>query len=113
MTPQQHSHATGHIYRVDKFKVPAAARQEFLGVVQGVHQLLRTLPGFEGDFLLEQSGGPGAFNIVTIAIWKDQAAFQAAKARAEADRAQTGFNPQAFMVKLGIQGDLADYRELA
>lgn len=103
----------GRVYRVDKFKVPPLAREEFLGKVHETHALLRTLPGFEGDFLLEQSSGPGEFNVVTIAIWKDEASIVQAKAAVEAEREKTGFSPQELLVRLGIEADLANYREMA
>jgi heme-degrading monooxygenase HmoA len=54
------------IYRVDKFVVPDRAREEFLHKVRRTHELRRTLPGFLQDFVLEQSSGPGEFNVVTI-----------------------------------------------
>lgn len=56
---QQHP---DRLYRIDKFKVPAPARAEFLEKVQLTHELLRTLPGFIQDLVFEQSDGPGQFN---------------------------------------------------
>lgn len=53
---------------MDKFKVPRAARNDFLERVLSIHELLRTQPGFVQDFVLEQVGGPGSFNIVTIVM---------------------------------------------
>lgn len=37
------------IYRVDKFKVPEAGRDEFLRRVYSIHRFLRALPGFLQD----------------------------------------------------------------
>lgn len=56
------------IYRVDKFSVPQAAKDEFLKRVRDTHHVLRRQPGFIRDMLLEQVAGPGQFNIVTIAL---------------------------------------------
>lgn len=56
------------IYRVDKFSVPQAAKDEFLKRVRDTHHVLRRQPGFIRDTLLEQVAGPGQFNIVTIAL---------------------------------------------
>lgn len=48
-----------HIHRADRFVVPDAARQEFLGRVRSTHQLLKAQPWFVRDVVLEQSSGPG------------------------------------------------------
>ncbi len=82
------------IYRVDKFVVPQAAREEFLKRVYETHEILRRQPGFIRDALLEQISGPGRFNIVTIAEWESQAAIDAARGAIESARAATGFNAQ-------------------
>ena len=47
------------IYRVDKFIVPQAAREEFLKKVHDTHSVLRHQPGFIRDTILEQVAGPG------------------------------------------------------
>lgn len=101
-----------YVYRVDKFMVPDGAREEFLARVKATHEVLRRQPGFLRDFLLEQSGGPGAFNIVTMAEWESQAAVEQAKEAVGALHRQLGFNPHELMARLGIHADLANYRRL-
>jgi heme-degrading monooxygenase HmoA len=98
-----------HIYRVDKFVVPDAAREEFLGRVRSTHQLLKAQPGFVRDVVLEQSSGPGRFNFVTVVEWQSQAAMEAAKAVVMAAHAKSGFNPQELFARLGIETDIANY----
>lgn len=68
MNPMVRRRNAQRTYRVDKFKVPRAARNDFLERVLSIHELLRTQPGFVQDFVLEQVGGPGSFNIVTIVM---------------------------------------------
>lgn len=46
------------IYRVDKFVVPDAAREEFLDRVRRTHASLKAQPGFLQDFVLEAILGP-------------------------------------------------------
>lgn len=104
--------ASAAIYRVDKFVVPAAARDEFLARIRETHELLRRQPGFIRDAILEQVAGPGKFNIVTIAEWQDQAAIDAARDVVRRAHAQRGFSPQETMKRLGIEADIADYRAL-
>lgn len=98
-----------HIYRVDKFIVPAAAYEEFLSRILHTHQILRRQPGFVQDSVLEQSGGPGKYNIVTVAQWQSQAAIDAAKLVVQAEHAKNDFNPQHTMQRLGVQADIANY----
>ena len=100
------------IYRVDKFVVPEFAREEFLARIRETHELLRRQPGFLRDAILEQISGPGKFNIVTVAEWKDQASIDAARAVVKKAHAERGFSPQETMRRLGIEADLADYRPI-
>ena len=100
------------IYRVDKFVVPAPAREEFLRRVLDTHQVLRRQPGFVRDSILEQVSGPGRFNIVTLAEWEDQAAIDAARAEVLKAHTESGFNPQETMARLRIEADIATYRPL-
>lgn len=98
------------VYRVDKFVVPEAAREEFLTKIVETHQLLRRQPGFIRDVILEQVAGPGKFNIVTIAEWKDRQSIDAARAVVQRAHAKKGFSPRELMDRLGIEADIADYR---
>lgn len=99
----------GQLYRIDKFKVPGPARDEFMQNVCITHELLKTLPGFVQDLILEQTSGPGVFNIVTIAVWENAAVVEAAKQVVAAKRAELGFNPQDLLDRLGIEADMATY----
>jgi heme-degrading monooxygenase HmoA len=100
------------IYRVDKFVVPEAAREEFLRRVHETHQVLRRQPGFIRDALLEQVSGPGRFNIVTVAEWESQAAIDTARAEVMNAHAKSGFNAQETIARLGIEADIANYRPI-
>ena len=100
------------IYRVDRFRVPAAARAEFLARVEKTHRILRTLPGFIQDAILEQTDGPGQFNVVTIAIWYSQQAIEGARAAVIAGHQQAGFSPQEMFSRLGIEADVGTYQEV-
>ena len=104
------ANSSAPVYRVDKFSVPVFARDEFLARVGETHRFLRTLPGFVTDCVLEKTEGTGAFNIVTIAIWRDAAAVAAAGDSVGAWRRETGFNPQELFARLQIEADLANYR---
>ncbi len=112
MTENQVSNRSEHVYRVDKFVVPGRARDEFLAKVWNTHKLLRTLPGFLQDFVLEQSSGPGEFNFVTIVEWDSPASIENAKAAVRAMHKEMNFNAQEMFARLGIKADLANYRQV-
>ncbi|WP_199699101.1 antibiotic biosynthesis monooxygenase [Oleomonas cavernae] len=101
------------VYRVDKFVVPQAARPEFLAKIRETHAMLATLPGFVRDVVLEQCGGPGEFNLVTLVEWESAEAFEEAKAAVWSRHARMKFDPHAMFARLGIRADLGNYAALA
>lgn len=104
--------ATQRLYRIDKFKVPAEAQCEFLDRVHMTHAILRTLPGFIEDHILEQTSGPGVFNVVTLAIWANAASVEHAKTVVAAKQRGAGFDPKELLSRLHIEADLATYAEI-
>ena len=101
-----------HTFRVDKFIVPESAKAEFLEKVHVTHQFLEQQPGFVRQVLLEQHGGPGEFNIVTVVEWDSQDAIEAARKAVHDLHQQLNFNPPEMWARLGIRADLATYQEL-
>ncbi|MBB6408048.1 antibiotic biosynthesis monooxygenase [Mesorhizobium sangaii] len=102
----------GSVFRVDKFVVPAAAREEILSKVRATHEVLRRQDGFVQDFLLEQFSGPGEFNLVTIVEWESQAAVDRVVPIVKAEHARAGFNPQETIARLGVRADIANYQRI-
>jgi hypothetical protein len=100
------------VFRIDKFIVPSSSRDRFLEQIHVTHQLLRTLPGFVEDFIVEKIGCPAAYNIVTTVIWEHQAAIEHARDRVHESQRARGFEPQEFWERLGIQADLGNYKRL-
>ena len=98
------------VYRVDIFQVPVQARRRFLDRVEETHRVLRTIPGFVEDHILERSSGPGACTIATIAIWENEAAVSHARTVVGAWHRRTGFSPQKLMSDLGIEAAIGDFR---
>lgn len=100
------------IYRVDKFIVPRKAREEFIVRVRSAHKVLRTLPGFLQDFVLEQLSGPGEFNVVTIVEWDRAESMENAKAAVARRYKEMNFNPQEFIERSGIKTDIGEYKRI-
>ncbi|MCC5779175.1 antibiotic biosynthesis monooxygenase [Nitratireductor sp. B36] len=109
----QASSNPGAIYRVDKFTVPVAAREEFLDRVSATHALLREQVGFAGDIILEQASGPGVFNFVTMVEWEGPEAIARAGEAVARMHSETGFDRLEMMDRLGIKADIANYRPLS
>jgi len=98
-----------HVFRVDKFKVPAASREEFLARVHTSNEILRAIPGFVEDYFFEQLGASGDTKIVTIAVWENEQAFSSAKSRVQEQYKKIGFSPAEIIQRLGIEADMDAY----
>lgn len=103
------SAVSSSVFRVDKFVVPAAARDEFMGRVALIKGLLDTMPGCRQNLILEQRSGSDAVNVVTIVEWQDARAMENAKAAVAARYKEMNFNPQETIARLGIKADMANY----
>jgi len=90
-----------HVYRIDKFKVPPSAREEFFAGVRESQGFLSTLPGFVRNSVFEQTSGPGAFNFVTAVEWETAEAVEDAQKSVAARYEGIGFNPQERRVRWG------------
>lgn len=101
--------ASQAVYRVDKFIVPASARDEFMARVMMIKSLLQAMPGCRQNLVLERTAGPGAFNVVTFVEWQDVETLAAAKVNVAARYKEMNFDPQEFISRLGVTADIANY----
>jgi heme-degrading monooxygenase HmoA len=101
------------VYRLDRFVVPATARDEFLKNINRVHSVLREQRGFIWDAILENDAGPDEFNIVTIAEWENAEVMEPAKAAVMASHRQANCDPQELFRRLDIRMELGNYRYAA
>lgn len=68
-----------------------------------VHRFVRTPPGFVEGSLYEKEAGDNHYNVMTTAVWENEAAFENAK-RAVADEfRKRGFDRREFTKKLNIE----------
>lgn len=93
---------TGAVRFIDRFVVPAVARNEFLARVKINRDFIRQLPGFAGDEAVERIDEKGNTELITIALWRDAEALGHAKEAVQAYYLQEGFEPAAMMKRLGI-----------
>ena len=102
---------TSRVYRLDRFIVPVAARDEFLEQVQKTHGVLRGLPGFVEDIVLERAAGSSRFSIVTLVVWDSQEAVEDARVAVSVAHRKAGFDRHKMLSRLGIEADIANYHE--
>lgn len=103
---------TAPFFRVDKFIVPEDARRAFIQAVDDTEAVMRAQPGFVGHSLLEQVGGPGEYNFVTVAEWESDDYIPAAAAAIARNHAMRCFDRNLFFAVHGIKADIATYRLL-
>lgn len=100
-----------HLYRVDKYTVPLAARDEIVARLSALFSVLRQQDGLVNSVCLEQVSGPGEFNILTYAEWESQNHIDRANAAVGAHLQETSFDPQETFMRLGVRADLGVYME--
>jgi len=98
------------IVLIDMFKVPSEAREIFLERARQVQGFIKTLPGFVEGFLYEQRDATGSqHQVLTIAVWETEEAFENAKRTVGARDQQQGINRQEAIKQLGIELTRAIY----
>ena len=95
---------------IDRFVVPEESKAAFLEAVRKSSGFLRTLPGYVEGYIFEKTDGESRNNVVTTAVWKDEAAYQDAKKSAAEGFKKIGFNPPEIMKNLRVEMDRAVYR---
>lgn len=101
--PDEQNHP---VYRVDRFIVPNTAREEFISRVKMTHNLLKTLPGFVQDLILEQDPGDDEFVLITLVEWENSSWIANAKSVVSSMQQQAGYNPQELIARLKIKAEL-------
>lgn len=93
------------VFRIDKFVVPADVRPAFIAQMQRIQDTLRTLPGCLRAHVLNQTGGTGEFNVLTLVEWANEEAVASAAAFVKKKFADEGFDPVAFTKNAGVRSD--------
>jgi predicted ester cyclase/heme-degrading monooxygenase HmoA len=96
---------------IDKFLVPAKAKQEFLERVKINRNFIKNLPGFIKDAAYERTDENGNLVFITIAVWESEDAVKKAKEAVQAEYQKQGFNMPEMLERLNITMDRGVYRE--
>lgn len=97
------------VFRIDKFIVPAEVRPAFIAQMQRIQATLRTLPGCQRTLVLDQTGGTGEFNVLTLVEWANEEAVASAAVFVKKKFADEGFDPVAFTRNAGVRSDQGFY----
>lgn len=90
------------VYRINKFEVPAEGRDEFVGLLESTHAVMREQQGFVRDLIVEQELA-GQFNLVAfIELAGVDAVERISAAIAEQDKAR-GLDRREFASRLGVK----------
>lgn len=87
---------------IDLFTVPQASLPEFIAAASSTMPFLRAQPGFVEGHLCQARDGSGRYNVVTTAVWADEAAFENAKRAAQQEYQRIGFSPPEIIKRLGV-----------
>ncbi|MET0350255.1 MAG: antibiotic biosynthesis monooxygenase [Rhizobacter sp.] len=103
------THSSATVFRIDKFVVPTEVRPAFIAQMQRIQETLRTLPGCQRTLVLEQTGGAGEFNVLTLVEWANEEAVASASAFVKQKFADEGFDPVAFTRNAVVRSDQGFY----
>ena len=102
----------GQVNFIDKFFIPAAAKNEFHERMRVNRNFIKTLPGFIEDAAYEHTDNDGNVICVTVARWESNDAMAKAKDAVQAFYKKEGFDMTAFTQRLGITIDRGMYTRL-
>lgn len=118
VVPQDPSTLSNKKYRsdqinfIDKFFVPAAAKNEFLNRMKINRNLIKTLPGFIEDIAYSHTDENGNLTCVTVALWENMEAVHKAKEAVQKAYKEQGFDLPAMLQRLNITIDRGTYLKM-
>src|SRR5262245_36440585 len=95
--------------RVDSFFIPELARGEFEAAMRRNLAFIEKLPGYRGHLVLDKTSGPTEFNVVTIAVWESQDAYDRAAAEVAAYYARIGFDGAGTLARWGARAEIGAF----
>jgi steroid delta-isomerase-like uncharacterized protein len=98
---------------IDRFLVPAAAKEKFYERMNTNRQLIKKLPGFIDDVVYTSDDEHGNLICVTVASWESQEALQNAKNVVQQEYQKQGFDLKEMMKQLNISVDRGVFTEVS
>nr|WP_143827888.1 antibiotic biosynthesis monooxygenase [Anaeromyxobacter sp. Fw109-5] len=88
------------------------SRAEFDEATRRNLDFISTLPGFRGHLVFRKTGGPTAFDVVTLAVWESQEAIDQAATAVRAHYERIGFDRAASLERWQVRSELGGYEIL-
>lgn len=108
--PQEFTSPAERIRFIDKFIVPAKAKQAFLERVAINRAFIKKIPGFIEDGAYENTDEQGNLLFITIAVWENEEALKKAKEIMLAEYQRQGFDMPKMLKELNITLDRGIYK---
>ena len=96
-------------FRIDRYVVPKASRDEFLVGVRKMAVFLKTLDGCVRTLAVEAPLSLETISVITIAEWDSAEAIRNAFPKVRAMHQESGNNPGANLKRLGVTAEQAEY----
>lgn len=109
VTVLQRKQSKDRVSFIDKFRVPAAAKQEFYERMNINRSFIKNLPGFIEDEAYEYTDANGNLTCVTVALWESREALAKAKEAVQAEYKKQGFDAAEMLKRLNITADRGIY----
>ena len=109
VTVLQRKQSKDRVSFIDKFLVPAAARQEFYERMTINRNFIKNLSGFIEDAAYEYTDTNGNLTCVTVALWESREALAKAKEAVQAEYTKQGFDAAEMLKRLNIVADRGIY----
>ncbi len=97
---------------IDKFFVPANAKEEFIERMNYNSEFIKKLPGFVKGETFERTDEDGNFMCVTVNFLENDAFFNKAKEAVQAEFKRIGFFPNEFYQRLNIKLERGTYHPM-
>jgi len=109
---QVSSPAAGQPCLIDKFLIPANAKEEFYARMKVNRDFIKKLPGFIGDSAYTYTDEDDNLVCVTVARWQNMDAIDKAKAAVQEEYRREGFDMPGMLKRLNISIDRGVYRQM-
>lgn len=109
VTVLQRKQSKDRVSFIDKFLIPAAAKQEFYERMNINRNFIKKLPGFIEDAAYEYTDASGDLICVTVALWESNEALAKAKEAVQAEYKKQGFDAAEMLKRLNIVADRGVY----
>jgi predicted ester cyclase len=97
---------------IDRFFVPAAAKEAFLERMKINRDFIKTLPGFIQDEAYVSADAEGNLICITVALWSNIESVKKAKELVQEEYKKQGFDLPGFLSRLKITMERAMYKRV-